>query len=135
MIRTSSRALRAEYGPAEYKDDDAEVSPAQTSTLPRAKFAVNRLEVLELTPKRSSLFAVERVPYRQFAHPVLEGQPDAILLRRSALGHAVGAGRFGEWSRRPVPGLHTRLILGDRGHLSVTSGKVWRQGSRQRCAP
>lgn len=121
MIRTGSRALRAEYGPAEYKDDGTEVSPAQTSTLPRTKFAVNRLKVPELVPKRSSLFAVERVPDREFAHPVLEGQTDAVVLRRSTLGHPVGTGRFGEWSRRPVPGLHARLILGDRGHLSVTS--------------
>ncbi len=108
MIRTGSCALRAEYGPAEHKDDGTKESPAQTSTLPRAKFDVNRFELLELTPKRSSLFAVERVSYRQFAHPVLEGHPDAVVLRRSALGQTVAARRFGERSRRPVPGLHAR---------------------------
>jgi hypothetical protein len=39
--------------------------------------------------KLGGLLAVERVPHRQLAHPVLEQQSDAIVLRRRALGQAM----------------------------------------------
>ena len=75
----------------------------------------------------SSLFAVERVPDRQLAHPILEEQSDAIVLRRRALRQAMRARRLGKRPRCPMPGLHSRDILGDRGHLSVTSGEALKE--------
>ena len=71
----------------------------------------------------SSLLAVERVPHRQLAHPILEEYSDAIVLWRRALRHAMRARRLGKRPRCPVPGLNSRDILRDRGHLSVTSSE------------
>jgi len=75
-----------------------------------------------------ALFAVERVPHRQLAHPVLEEHSDAIGLWRRALRHPVGAGRLGQRPRSPVPTLRARWVSGDRDHLSITS----REGSEEK---